>query len=255
MRPKEPPSGPRGRPREMPDLAEQIDKRYGGGGSRLSRLRGTIYFLFKKYGWICATESAYFVKRAMDIFGSASLLVALSPVFLLTALAIKWEDRGAVFYSQTRVGKWGKLFKLYKFRSMVPNADKLKDQLLERNETGGVIFKIKDDPRVTRVGRVIRKLSIDELPQLWNVLRGDMSLVGPRPPVPREVAEYTHSDRRRLDAIPGITCIWQVSGRSEIDFEGQVRLDVQYIESQSILVDIKLLLKTIPAVLFGKGAY
>lgn len=245
----------RERPDEGSDLTEQLYKRYGRGGTRLSRLRGASYFLFKKYGWICATESAYFVKRAMDIAGSAALLLILSPVFFLTALAIKREDGGAVFYSQTRVGKWGRLFKLYKFRSMIPNADKLKDQLLGQNEAGGVIFKMKDDPRVTRVGRVIRKLSIDELPQLWNVLKGDMSLVGPRPPVPREVAEYTYSDRRRLDAVPGITCIWQVSGRSDIDFQGQVRLDVQYIESQSVLMDIKLLLKTIPAVIFGKGAY
>lgn len=244
-----------GRPEAETDLVGQLYRKYGRGGARLSGLRGAVYFHFKKYGWIWATESAYFIKRTMDIIGSAVLLVILSPVFLITTLAIKSEDRGAVFYSQTRVGKWGRLFRLYKFRSMIPDADKLKDQLLDQNEAGGVIFKMKDDPRVTRVGRVIRKLSIDELPQLWNVLKGDMSLVGPRPPVPREVAEYTSSDRRRLDAIPGITCIWQVSGRSEIDFQGQVRLDVQYIESQSVLMDIKLLLKTIPAVLFGKGAY
>lgn len=246
---------PRGRPERGPDLAGQLYRRYGRGGTGFSRLRGMTYFLFKKYGWLCATESAYFMKRAMDIVGSAALLVMLSPIFLITALAIKWEDGGAVFYSQTRVGKWGKLFRLYKFRSMIPDAEKLIDQLLDQNETGGVLFKMKDDPRVTRVGRTIRKLSIDELPQLWNVLRGDMSLVGPRPSLPREVAEYAYSDRRRLDAIPGITCIWQVSGRSDIDFAGQVRLDVQYIESQSVLMDLKLLLKTIPAVLFGKGAY
>jgi lipopolysaccharide/colanic/teichoic acid biosynthesis glycosyltransferase len=144
---------------------------------------------------------------------------------------------------------------MYKFRSMIMGADQMKDQLLGQNESGGVIFKMKHDPRVTRVGRIVRKLSIDELPQLWNVLKGDMSLVGPRPPVPKEVDEYEYADRRRLDAIPGITCIWQVSGRSDIDFKGQVRLDVQYIENQSLWSDIKLLLKTIPAVLFGKGAY
>lgn len=134
-------------------------------------------------------------------------------------------------------------------------ADRMKDELLDKDEAGGVIFKIKKDPRITRVGRIIRKLSIEELPQLWNVLVGDMSLVGPRPPVPREVDEYKYSDRRRLDVIPGITCIWQVSGRSDIDFEGQVRLDVQYIENQSFWGDIMILLKTIPAVLLGKGAY
>jgi lipopolysaccharide/colanic/teichoic acid biosynthesis glycosyltransferase len=144
---------------------------------------------------------------------------------------------------------------MYKFRSMIVNADKMKDTLLDQNESGGVIFKMKRDPRITRVGRVIRKLSIDELPQLLNVLKGDMSLVGPRPPVPREVAEYELSDRRRLDMVPGLTCLWQVAGRSDIDFEGQVRLDVQYLESQSLKGDIILLLKTIPAVLSGRGAY
>lgn len=144
---------------------------------------------------------------------------------------------------------------MYKFRSMLVGADKMKDNLLENNESGGVIFKMKRDPRITRVGRIIRKLSIDELPQLYNVLKGDMSLVGPRPPVPREVAEYQLSDRRRLEIIPGLTCLWQVSGRSDINFEGQVTLDVQYLESQSLKGDIMLLLKTIPAVLSGRGAY
>ncbi len=191
----------------------------------------------------------------MDIVGSAAGLVILSPVFGTTALLIKLEDRGPIFFGQTRVGKWGHIFKMYKFRSMVVGADKMKDTLLEQNESGGVIFKMKRDPRITRVGRVIRKLSIDELPQLFNVLKGDMSLVGPRPPVPREVAEYDLSDRRRLEIIPGLTCLWQVSGRSDINFEGQVRLDVQYLESQSLRGDIILLLKTIPAVLSGRGAY
>jgi lipopolysaccharide/colanic/teichoic acid biosynthesis glycosyltransferase len=139
---------------------------------------------------------------------------------------------------------------------MVMNADKLKDELLEQNESGaGVTFKMKADPRITRIGKWIRKLSIDELPQLFNVLRGDMSLVGPRPPVPREVAEYTLADRRRLDVIPGITGLWQVSGRSDIDFEGQVRLDVEYIRSQSLWYDIVILFKTVPAVLLSRGAY
>jgi lipopolysaccharide/colanic/teichoic acid biosynthesis glycosyltransferase len=179
----------------------------------------------------------------------------LAPVFGATALLIKLEDRGPIFYGQDRVGKWGRVFRMYKFRSMVVGADKMKDNLLENNESGGVIFKIKRDPRSTRVGRIIRKLSIDELPQLYNVLKGDMSLVGPRPPVPREVVEYQLSDRRRLEIIPGLTCLWQVSGRSDINFEGQVTLDVQYLESQSLKGDIMLLLKTIPAVLSGRGAY
>ena len=139
---------------------------------------------------------------------------------------------------------------------MVLDAEKQKQKLLSKNESSaGVIFKMKSDPRITRVGRIIRKLSIDELPQLFNVLEGTMSLVGPRPPVPAEVSEYSLADRRRLDVVPGITCIWQVSGRSDINFEGQVRLDLQYIQSQSLVTDLLILLKTIPAVLLGKGAY
>ena len=237
------------------EIMDRLFDRYARGGTKIAGIRASAYYFFKKYSWIVVVESTYFVKRMFDIIASLILMVVLSPVFLLTALAIKIEDPGPVFYSQTRVGKWGRHFKMIKFRSMVVGADKMKDELLDRDEAGGVIFKIKRDPRVTRVGRIIRKLSIDELPQLWNVLKGDMSLVGPRPPVPREVAEYKYSDRRRLDVIPGITCIWQVSGRSDIDFEGQVKLDVQYIESQSFWTDMKILLKTIPAVLLGKGAY
>lgn len=237
------------------DLMEQLFNKYARGGTKIAGLRASSYFFFKKYSWIAVTESIYFSKRALDIVASSILLISLSPLFLVTALAIKIENPGPAFYSQTRVGKWGKLFTMVKFRSMVMGADKMKDDLMDQDEAGGVIFKIKRDPRITRVGQIIRKLSIDELPQLWNVLKGDMSLVGPRPPVPREVAEYEYSDRRRLDVIPGITCIWQVSGRSEIDFEGQVNLDVQYIESQSFWTDTKILLKTIPAVLLGKGAY
>ncbi len=237
------------------ELLDALYNRYALGGGKLSGLRASIYFSFKKYGWTFVVASAHIVKRAFDIAATSVLLLVLSPLFLLTAIAIKIDDPGPALYNQTRVGKWGRTFTMHKFRSMVMNADKLKDQLLEQDESGGVIFKMKRDPRVTRVGRIIRKLSIDELPQLWNVLKGDMSLVGPRPPVPREVAEYRHSDRKRLNAIPGITCLWQVSGRSDIDFEGQVGLDVEYIESQSFWKDIKILLRTIPAVLLGKGAY
>jgi len=247
------PSGGRGR--SDAELLEQLYRRYARGGTRFARIRGTAYFYFKKYSWILVIESAYFIKRLLDVMVSAIMLMALSPLFLLIALAIKIDDPGPVFFKQTRVGKWGRLFTMYKFRSMIAAADTMKEQLLDQNESGGVIFKMKQDPRITRTDRIIRKLSLDELPQLWNVLKGDMSLVGPRPPVPKEVAEYEYTDRRRLEAIPGITCIWQVSGRSEIDFKGQVRLDVQYIENQSFWGDIKILLKTVPAVLFGKGAY
>ena len=237
------------------DIQKELYKKYARGGPRFAGMRNTAYFLFKKYSWIIVLKSAFFFKRILDITVSAIMLVLLAPLFLATALAIKLENPGPAFYSQTRVGKWGKLFTMYKFRSMIMNADKMKDELLDEDEAGGVIFKIKKDPRITRTGAVIRKLSIDELPQLWNVLKGDMSLVGPRPPVPREVAEYEYSDRKRLDVIPGITCIWQVSGRSDIDFAGQVKLDVQYIESQSLRTDLLILLKTVPAVILGKGAY
>ena len=200
---------------------------------------------------------ARILKRGLDIAGSLGALVAFSPIFLITALLIKLEDRGPVFFCQKRVGAGGHLFGMWKFRSMVINADKLKDQLLETNQHGqsAVTFKMKNDPRITKIGKWIRKLSIDEFPQFYNVLRGDMSLVGPRPPVPREVATYKASHLRRLRVKPGITCLWQIGGRAEIDFEGQVRLDLEYIRSSSAFYDIAILLKTLPAVLFGKGAY
>lgn len=205
--------------------------------------------------WTLSLRSKKIIKRSIDFTGSLLFLILLSPIYLITALAILIEDGRPIFYNQTRVGKWGRLFKMYKFRSMFNNADELKETLESDKMTGGVIFKMKDDPRITRAGRYLRKFSIDELPQLWNVLKGDLSLVGPRPPVPSEVAEYDHWDRKRLEVKPGITCIWQVSGRSDIDFNNQVKLDVEYIRSRSFLSDIKLLYKTIPAVLSGKGAY
>ncbi len=237
------------------DLMEQVYRKYARDGIRISRWRLWLRFMIKKNAWMVVLEGSRALKRLIDLVGASIGLIVLSPVFGLTALLIKLEDRGPVFFSQQRVGKWGKRFKMYKFRSMVINADQIKSELLDKNETGGVIFKMKKDPRITRVGAIIRKLSIDELPQLYNILRGDMSLVGPRPSLPKEVAEYTLSDRRRLEVIPGLTCLWQVSGRSDINFEGQVRLDVQYLESQTFWGDIILLLKTIPAVLLGKGAY
>ncbi len=207
--------------------------------------------------WRCTMLFARALKRGLDIVGSLGALCAFSPVFLITSLLIKLEDRGQVFFCQNRVGAGGRLFGMWKFRSMVVNADKIKDQLLQVNQhgEGGVTFKMKNDPRITKVGKWIRKLSIDEFPQFYNVLRGEMSLVGPRPPLPREVAIYKASHLRRLRVKPGITCLWQIGGRSEIDFDGQVRLDLQYIRSSSAWFDIVILLKTLPAVLFGKGAY
>ena len=237
------------------ELMEKLYRKYARDGIRVSRWKQSIRFKVKKALWIIVVGGSRMLKRGIDIIGSLFGLILLSPVFALTALAIKVEDRGPVFFASDRAGKWGKRFKMFKFRSMILEADQLKDDLLDQNETGGVIFKMKHDPRITRVGRLIRKLSIDELPQLYNVLKGDMSLVGPRPHPPKEVELYTLTDRRRLDATPGLTCFWQVSGRSDINFETQVRLDVQYIESQSLWGDLKLLLKTIPAVLTGRGAY
>lgn len=237
------------------ELMEQLYGKYAKGGTRWARFKGGLSFYLKKYSWILVTKGVYAFKRLLDFVAAFAAILLLSPLFLLTGLLIKIEDPGPVFYSQFRVGRWGELFKMYKFRSMRVDADEIKKKLSEQNETGGVLFKMKEDPRITKTGKYIRKLSIDELPQLWNVLKGEMSLVGPRPPLPEEVAQYEQSDRRRLDVKPGITCIWQVSGRSNIDFKGQVRLDVEYIHKQGFWHDVKILLKTIPAVLFGKGAY
>ncbi len=206
--------------------------------------------------WEASLGTLFAVKRLIDIAASLAGLVVLSPVFLTLAAIIIIEDGRPVFFFQKRVGLNGRVFRFYKFRSMVRNADAIKTQLLAQNESGdGVIFKMKKDPRITRIGGFLRRYSLDELPQLINVLLGDMSLVGPRPPVPAEVAQYTLEDRKRLHVTPGITCIWQVSGRSDIPFREQVQLDVRYIRTQGVWNDIGILLKTIPAVLLGKGAY
>jgi lipopolysaccharide/colanic/teichoic acid biosynthesis glycosyltransferase len=196
-----------------------------------------------------------FIKRGLDVTVSLAMLILLSPLFLIIATLVWLEDGGPIFFAQTRVGQYGREFKMYKVRSMCRNAEEKLRELLSKNvHKEGVTFKIKDDPRITRVGKWLRKFSFDELPQLYNVFIGDMSLVGPRPPVPREVAMYSPAHRRRLATKPGITCIWQISGRSEIDFSGQVQLDVDYIETQGFWLDMKILAWTIPAVLSGKGA-
>jgi lipopolysaccharide/colanic/teichoic acid biosynthesis glycosyltransferase len=217
--------------------------------------RLSLHVKLRRWRWLWFQVGARAVKRMMDIVASSAALILLSPLFLLIALFIKAEDGGPVIFAQTRVGKIGREFKMYKFRSMCMNAERrLQDLLAKNSHKEGVTFKIKDDPRLTRTGKWLRKFSLDELPQFFNVLRGNMSLVGPRPPVPREVALYSLADRRRLAAKPGITCFWQIGGRSEIDFSGQVKLDVNYIEAQNLLVDVKILAKTVPAVLSGKGA-
>lgn len=206
--------------------------------------------------WNSWIKLTLLVKKTMDFTISLTALIGLSPLLGLVAILVKIQDRGPVLYESERVGLYGKPFKIMKFRTMKVDSENQKSKLMKKNlHKDNVTFKIKQDPRVTPIGKWLRKLSIDELPQLWNVLKGDMSLVGPRPPLPQEVAKYTLNARRRLDVKPGITCIWQVSGRSDIPFDQQVELDKQYISSESVLLDIKLLLKTIPAVLSGRGAY
>ena len=236
-------------------LREKLFERYAKGGTWFARFRAGAYFIFKRYSWQLVIKSTLIIKRCLDIVISLLMILLLSPLLLLTALIIKLEDGGPVIFCQMRVGKKGRRFVMYKFRSMIVDAEKIKEELTDLNETQSIIFKIRKDPRLTTVGRIIRKLSIDELPQLFNILKGDMSLVGPRPPVPSEVSKYKLRDLGRLDVMPGLTCIWQVSGRSKLNFDRQVDLDLQYIDSQSVWTDIKLLFKTIPAVLLGKGAY
>jgi lipopolysaccharide/colanic/teichoic acid biosynthesis glycosyltransferase len=195
------------------------------------------------------------VKRASDLSLAGLGLLLLSPLFVLLAIAIKLESPGPVLFSQIRIGQGGVPFRCWKFRSMQNDAERRKAALMANNEmAGGIIFKMKCDPRITRVGRLIRKASLDELPQLWNVLMGEMSLVGPRPPLPQEVATYSAYARQRLMAKPGITCFWQVSGRSETPFGEQVRLDIEYISKRSLLLDLSLLIRTVPAVLLARGA-
>lgn len=237
-------------------LPPELMDHFASFQSPWGRRRLQLYLGWKRLSWRWLVGGAHVTKRMLDVFGSLCALLALSPVFLAVAILIKLEDRGPVFFRQVRVGRFGRQFHMFKFRSMRVNAEQRLKELLARNQHHvGVTFKIKDDPRITRIGRFIRKYSIDELPQFYNVLIGDMSLVGPRPPVPREVALYSLADRRRLAVKPGITCIWQISGRAEIDFPGQVQLDVRYIESRSLREDVKILLKTVPAVLSGNGAY
>ncbi|MBU6399066.1 MAG: sugar transferase [Verrucomicrobia bacterium] len=237
------------------ELNHWLVRRYWTARTPLGRWWLNWCARWKGHLWRCAVRGAEGIKRGFDFGVSLALILALGPVFLLIALLIKLEDGGAVMFAQTRVGKFGRQFKMFKFRSMCPDAERRLAEVLARNRHAhGVTFKLRDDPRITRVGRWLRKYSLDELPQLFNVLRGDMSLVGPRPPLPREVALYSLADRRRLAALPGITCLWQIGGRSEIDFPGQVQLDVRYIESQSFWVDLKILVRTIPAVLSSRGA-
>jgi lipopolysaccharide/colanic/teichoic acid biosynthesis glycosyltransferase len=226
------------------------------------RFRLTLYARWKRFAWRSVVASALVIKRCVDIAGSVVALALLSPVLAVIALLVKL-DGGPVFFRQTRIGLMGREFRMLKFRSMVVDAEAHLISLLEKHaREGDVTVLIRDDPRVTRIGRFLRKSSLDELPQLWNVLRGEMSLVGPRPPVPREVALYTQEDRRRLLVKPGMTCLWQIGEREgrllevghrhRIEFPEQVRLDVRYIESQSLWKDLWILAKTVPAILLGR---
>mgnify|MGYP004661978213 FL=1 len=190
------------------------------------------------------------IKRIIDIVASFTGLILLSPLILIVSMLIKLESKGEVIFKQKRVGLNGKEFYMYKFRSMVINAEELKEQLESQNEMSGPMFKIKDDPRITKVGKFIRKTSIDELPQLINVIKGDMSLVGPRPSLPKEVEKFEQWMMERLEVKPGLTCIWQISGRNNIDFEDWMKLDIKYVRERSLVLDFKLIFKTI-FVLFG----
>lgn len=223
------------------------------GASNLEEKNNKIYLDRQK---VEAKVVYHFIKRAIDICGSSLGLIVLSPLFLIVGYMIKKEESGGpIFFSQDRVGKNGEVFKMYKFRSMCIDAEERLSVLLEHNEIGGAMFKMKDDPRVTKIGKFIRKTSIDELPQLFNVLKGNMSLVGPRPPLPREVEQYTNYDIQRLIVKPGCTGVWQISGRNNVDFDKMVEMDIQYIENMSIVKDIMIILKTAIIMIRPNGAY
>lgn len=196
-----------------------------------------------------------FFKRLMDVVGASLGLILASPIMLIVAILIKLEDpKGPIFFSQIRNGAYPTIFKMYKFRSMYIDAEEQLQELMHLNEQSGPAFKIKDDPRITKIGKFIRKTSLDELPQLFNVLKGDMSLVGPRPAIPREVEQYTAYHKQRLFVKPGLTCIWQVSGRNNIEFDEWVELDIEYIKTRNLWIDIKLILLTIPVLLGDDNA-
>jgi len=204
-----------------------------------------------------ADEGAYLRagKRLLDVIGSALALVVLSPLILVLAIIIRVTTHGPVFYRSKRIGRGGREFTFLKLRSMVKDAHSKRGHLNHLNEADGPVFKIARDPRITPIGRFMRSTSLDEVPQFWNVLCGDMSLVGPRPPIPEEVAQYEPWQLRRLDVRPGLTCLWQISGRSRIGFQEWMRLDLEYIRHRSLKLDLKILLRTIPAVLSREGAY
>lgn len=224
----------------------------------LKLARKQFRFLFNQPALFYSTgpsrDGSLFLKYALDKLMAFLILLLASPLMLVAAVLVKLSSTGPVFFKQTRTGLNGKKFTLYKFRTMVQGAEELKSALLSQNEMSGPVFKMAADPRLTKIGKLLRKTSIDELPQLFNVIKGDMSLVGPRPPLPEEVAQYDHWQRRKLSIKPGLTCLWQVNGRNKIDFENWMKLDLHYIDNWSLWLDAKILLKTVPAVLAGLGA-
>ena len=230
----------------MPDIYESAIAR-----PQTMWLNGTSTLVYRA---IPENKVAIFAKSLVDRVGAVAGLVVALPIMLLSAIAIKLDSPGPILFKQRRSGLNGKTFNLYKFRTMCDDAERLKSKLAHANEMSGPVFKMKSDPRITAVGKFLRKFSIDELPQFINVLRGEMSLVGPRPPLPSEVEQYAPWQRRRLSVKPGVTCTWQVSGRNQIDFEDWMRLDLQYIDSWSLWQDTKILARTLPAVLKGDGA-
>lgn len=245
------------------ELALRLSKQLVYSSNPLRRWWLSRYVRFKGLLWKITIQSAKCIKRLIDLLASGCLILFLSPILILIALIIR-RDGGPVFFKQSRVGYRGREFGMLKFRSMCVDAESRLDDLMAQNEKkDGITFKMENDPRVTSIGRFIRKTSIDEIPQLINVWKGEMSLVGPRPPLPKEVEKYSLEDRKRLFATPGMTCLWQigeregklfeVGDRNQIEFDEQVGLDVKYIESQSLVRDLLILLKTVPAVLLGKG--
>lgn len=218
--------------------------------------RHTVRLHLKRLRWLALVRGEAFLKRALDVTAVLCAAPFVVPLLALAATLIKLTDGGPVLFWQKRVGRRGRVFEFPKLRSMVLDAESQRPQLDALNHhQDGVTFKIKDDPRITWIGRIIRRWSIDELPQLWSVLTGDMTLVGPRPALPSEVQRYSATDRRRLDAVPGLTCLWQIAGRADVPFEKQVVLDVSYIQERSFRLDLWILLMTVPAVLSGRGAY
>lgn len=240
--------------KENQEMVKRIEEFNSMGGSFFSLSRLTLSDIWQHPHTI---RYRHFIKRTVDLIGAASGILLLSPILLFCAIAVKISDpKGPIIFKQIRVGKNGKHFTMYKFRSMYADAEERKKELMALNETGGKTFKMKNDPRIYPFGKILRKFSLDELPQLFNILQGSMSIVGPRPPLPSEVEEYEPWHQVRLSVTPGLTCIWQVSGRSNIPFEGQMRLDNDYIRRDGkIADDLKLILKTFKVVFKGDGAY